>query len=63
MNLSFDFRHHIVNKDGGFLIEGLEPGSYKMMTGQGSWKTLEFEVADHSKNILNLGEITLEEAR
>ncbi|KYG66896.1 hypothetical protein AZI86_07650 [Bdellovibrio bacteriovorus] len=51
------------NKDGGFLIDGLEPGSYKMMTGQGSWKTLEFEVADHPKNILNLGEITLEEAR
>lgn len=49
------------NKEGGFLIEGLEPGSYKMMTGQGSWRALRIEVVDQPKNILNLGEITLEE--
>ncbi|KHD88475.1 MAG: hypothetical protein OM95_08145 [Bdellovibrio sp. ArHS] len=47
------------NKNGGFLIEGLEPGKYKIMTDRPYLGPLYFEVKEAPGNSLDLGSIVL----
>ncbi|WP_413569226.1 carboxypeptidase regulatory-like domain-containing protein [Bdellovibrio sp. HCB117] len=47
------------NKNGGFLIEGLEPGQYKIMTDRPYLGPLIFEVTEVPGNSLDLGNIVL----
>ncbi|WP_373998675.1 carboxypeptidase regulatory-like domain-containing protein [Bdellovibrio bacteriovorus] len=47
------------NKNGGFLIEGLEPGKYKIVTDRPYLGPLIFEVTESPNNSLDLGSIVL----
>lgn len=45
------------NKDGRFMIEGLEPGTYKVITDRGDVGVFTFSVPKEAEKILNLGPI------
>ncbi|UOF00229.1 fimbria/pilus outer membrane usher protein [Bdellovibrio reynosensis] len=47
------------NKNGGFVIEGLEPGSYTLTTSEPNLESVQFKVEEVSSNQLNLGTITV----
>lgn len=47
------------NKDGGFLIEGLDPGVYKVVTDHPEFSSVTFEVRDIPTQLQDLGTVTL----
>lgn len=51
------------NKNGGFLIEGLEPGRYQVMTDRAELAPVVFEVPEGAGSMKNLGDVTVKEAQ
>ncbi|WP_413943802.1 fimbria/pilus outer membrane usher protein [Bdellovibrio sp. HCB-162] len=49
------------NKNGGFLIEGLEPGEYKIMTDHPEYSPITFKVLEAAANQQDLGEVIVKE--
>ncbi|MBV2167149.1 MAG: hypothetical protein KUL82_00470, partial [Bdellovibrio sp.] len=49
------------NKSGGFLIEGLEPGIYKVITDHPGSVPISFEVRNVDGNMLSLGDLIQQE--
>ncbi len=49
------------NKNGGFLIEGLEPGIYRIITDRSELPSVKIEVKETPGSVINLGDILLKE--
>ena len=47
------------NKEGGFLIEGLEPGDYKLVTDRPDLSSVTIHVSETKDNVINLGNIVV----
>lgn len=51
------------NKNGGFLIEGLESGEYKILTDHPEYGPVSFKVLDGAESLQDLGELVLSEGQ
>lgn len=47
------------NKEGGFLIEGLEPGEYKIITDRPDLSSVTVQIKAGPESVINLGNITV----
>jgi outer membrane usher protein len=47
------------NREGGFVIEGLEPGEYRIVTDQAGASPISLQVVENPQSLLNLGDIVV----